>query len=372
MMNSKLFLPIFLSMALVATQAMCLTEEQLKGLDEETRNDVLAEQERIKAESASRKEREQQRLRLKEEVFSWPLSRKIEVLNNGVFPKPEIDEVLVQKMLHAQLSREYGIRWAEDSPEMKPLRGQMEALRPYIIQLSKSGRSADKSYAVTFGRYLQIDESTESMFYEVLDSKLADNESGVREVLDVIFAYDLDTPELRDELVQGLHLANGSENQSRFTSEAEFGAGRWNLFEAVNPLMDLVEDHYKLKGKANRTALKSLKELGASAVDVLPRLEKLLEMRLADGDADFREIEALEYAILSVSKGLPKETETTPLSSIESIEEVIAPEPAIEEPAEVVVAAPIKEDVEQSPNWWLWLVGAVVVIGGILKVCRKK
>ena len=58
--------------------------------------------------------------------------------------------------------------------------------------------------------------------------------------------------------------------------------------------------------------------------------------------------------------------------SYEVIEEVTAPEPAIEEPAEVVVAAPIKEDVEQSPKWRLWLVGMVAVVGGILKVCRKK
>ena len=55
------------------------------------------------------------------------------------------------------------------------------------------------------------------------------------------------------------------------------------------------------------------------------------------------------------------------------IEEVTAPEPAIEEePAEVVVAEAVEEDVEQSSNWWLWLVGAVVVIGGFLKVRRKK
>ena len=41
----------------------------------------------------------------------------------------------------------------------------------------------------------------------------------------------------------------------------------------------------------------------------------------------------------------------------EVIEEATAPEPNIEEkPAEVVAAEPIKEDVEQSSNWWLWLI----------------
>ena len=56
----------------------------------------------------------------------------------------------------------------------------------------------------------------------------------------------------------------------------------------------------------------------------------------------------------------------------EVIEEVIAPEPVIEEPAEVVVAEPIGEDIEQSSNWWLWLIGAVVVVGGVFVLCSRK
>lgn len=63
----------------------------------------------------------------------------------------------------------------------------------------------------------------------------------------------------------------------------------------------------------------------------------------------------------------------------EVIEEVTAPEPATKEPAELVVTEPIQEDVEQSPNWtawladrWLWLIGAVVVVGGVFLLRPRK
>jgi hypothetical protein len=53
------------------------------------------------------------------------------------------------------------------------------------------------------------------------------------------------------------------------------------------------------------------------------------------------------------------------------IEEVTAPELATEEPAEVVVAEPVEEGVEQSSNWWLWLIGVVVVVGGVVLLRSK-
>lgn len=56
----------------------------------------------------------------------------------------------------------------------------------------------------------------------------------------------------------------------------------------------------------------------------------------------------------------------------EVIEQVTEPEQATEGFAEVVVAEPIEEDVEQSSNWWLWLVGALVVVGGLGLVLRRK
>lgn len=57
----------------------------------------------------------------------------------------------------------------------------------------------------------------------------------------------------------------------------------------------------------------------------------------------------------------------------EPAQESTAPEPTIEEPAEVVVAEPIEEEpIEQSSNWWLWFIGTVVVVGGIILFIRSR
>lgn len=56
----------------------------------------------------------------------------------------------------------------------------------------------------------------------------------------------------------------------------------------------------------------------------------------------------------------------------EVIEEITAPEPVIEGLDEVVVAKPVDENVEQSSNWWLWLIGAVVAVFGIAFILRRK
>jgi len=46
--------------------------------------------------------------------------------------------------------------------------------------------------------------------------------------------------------------------------------------------------------------------------------------------------------------------------------------PAIEEATEVVTSKPTKEPAKQPSQWWLWLVGALVVVGGLaVVVCRK-
>lgn len=87
---------------------------------------------------------------------------------------------------------------------------------------------------------------------------------------------------------------------------------------------------------------------------------------------DYSEVEPIQIRMLA--DVLPNEV--APAPSVEevakAVEEVTAPEPVTEEPAEVVVARPSEEPAEQSSNWWLWLIGAVIVVGGLGLVIRRK
>ena len=56
----------------------------------------------------------------------------------------------------------------------------------------------------------------------------------------------------------------------------------------------------------------------------------------------------------------------------EVVKEVAAPEPAILGSAEVAPVEVVEQTPEKSSQWWLWLIGAVIAVGGILKVRRKK
>jgi hypothetical protein len=64
---------------------------------------------------------------------------------------------------------------------------------------------------------------------------------------------------------------------------------------------------------------------------------------------------------------------TSPAPEVEeAAQEVTAPEPATKEPAEITPVEMAEESPEQSSQWWLWLVGALVVVGGLGMLLRRK
>lgn len=78
------------------------------------------------------------------------------------------------------------------------------------------------------------------------------------------------------------------------------------------------------------------------------------------------ELENSESAAAEIPPTSPAEEKA------EATEEATAPEPVTEKPSEVDRPKPSEEPAEQSSNWWLWLIGAVVVVGGIGLTLRRK
>jgi hypothetical protein len=109
-------------------------------------------------------------------------------------------------------------------------------------------------------------------------------------------------------------------------------------------------------------------------------LSMVYESRLKDGQIEDYE-QPLNYHRSHdqqlTNSDHPQDIEIPPSSpekveAPEVTEEAAAPKQAIEEPAEVVIAQPIEKNVEPSSNWWLWIIGAVVIVGGLGLVLRRK
>lgn len=81
---------------------------------------------------------------------------------------------------------------------------------------------------------------------------------------------------------------------------------------------------------------------------------------LLEGVPEFTEVPEVEPVIVKVGKPEP------------IIEEATPPKPATEKPAEVVTAEPSQEHAEKPSTWWLWLIGALVVLGGVGLAVRRK
>jgi hypothetical protein len=92
--------------------------------------------------------------------------------------------------------------------------------------------------------------------------------------------------------------------------------------------------------------------------------EEDVQKMLAETGIRVPEPEPYQAQVVSESPATTTESE-----AVEAAEKATAPEQATEELAS---AEPSAEPTEQSSNWWLWLIGAVLVVGGIGLTLRRK
>lgn len=287
-----------------------------------------------------------------------------------------------------------------------------EILAPYeqelleLVFLTKEKYST-AGIALQYLNYLPATETLASSLFK-LSKEIDDNESLVGKVHKMIYTHQFDDNSFREGVIDFI-LENRDQRtrEGRFASVMSGAAMRSAISEMkevyLNDLSISVNPDNYIRGSrsllASRicgaaTGMKYFGLLGGEeAVD-------LIKKRLTEFDpkneSDKPAIQSLEEALEIVSgnrrpevafswKGRllgvseqaldlwKKKNESTVEEVAEVIEEVITPEAAIEEePAEVIVIEPIEKDVEQSSSWWLWLIGALVIVGVLGLVLRKK
>lgn len=206
------------------------------------------------------------------------------------------------KVLSYYLAGNYSVKWQGNAHGLTDLRNQMEKLRPLVRKLASSENLDERTNALGFMRYLTIDQEVEKMAYDILEKDTTqDGQRNCWDAIDLLFAYDLETPELRQRLVTGL-VDPSVKKKYPYTNGAELYMGKWRLTEAADNLLLNTLEYYKKNGHVRCASLTALKELGYSARTVLPQIQNLLEERSKDPKADFREIELLKYTIITMER----------------------------------------------------------------------
>jgi hypothetical protein len=194
----------------------------------------------------------------------------------------------------------YGNRpnvWNMYPKHLKKMRASIEPLRDVALALAQSADEHQRYHAASLLAYLEPSDVTKLALLDLARDK---HSSTAVTSMDTLFGMGWDTPELRKEVVQ--HLENKLEGKP-YRGLAFTGVGKWGVKEAVPVLIEILKKSYTDKNFKGKSSLRQFRYLGTEASEALPVLEKILAQRKRDGDADFRELESLEFAVAAVQSG---------------------------------------------------------------------
>jgi len=170
------------------------------------------------------------------------------------------------------------------------------------VTFVESDNEQIKAKAVFILRHAEGDSTVyEALQNIVLNRSLDSGESYiVNESLLALSEMDALSDRVKDSMINRLDESL-SDSSGLFGTWA-FAIGYARIDEAVPILTNglLSDDPIYIKASAN-----TLKQLGVSAKTSLPTLQDVFQKLKNDPKADFRVIEALEYALLSVSGEVP-------------------------------------------------------------------
>jgi hypothetical protein len=227
------------------------------------------------------------------------LNRKVEEVRQLWKQADDIQNLEVSELNELRIEL-YGNRpnvWNMHPAQLKNLSDSVEPLREMALQLAESENKHQRYHAASLLAYLEPSETTKKALLQLAYDK---GKSTAATSLSTVFGMGWDTPELRLELVRDLErIVEGEKSETiAFTN-----VGKWGLVEAVPAMMKILERTYFDKTIQEKGILRQFQYLGKDAAEALPLLEQILAQRKRDGDADFKELESLEYAVAAVKEG---------------------------------------------------------------------
>jgi len=174
------------------------------------------------------------------------------------------------------------------------------------------------------------------------------------------------------EILQPIFKEHGSIDGVEASAESNFAMIKWIVDNSIVYLSLPIDWP---EGQNSQASYQIMSE--EEAKDFVFFRAKELAKREANGD----QLEGFAARVRGFQERLLNEALEMPLTetiggsgqNLKFVEKVTAPESVIEEePAGEVVTEPNEEDAEQSSKWLLWLIGALVFVGGLGLVLRRK
>lgn len=150
-----------------------------------------------------------------------------------------------------------------------------------------------------------------------------------------------------------------------------------SLITTINENEDVIQRNQLIYGFVRNGSAESIRRAAEWLLNTgkdYPEVARALSQRLQEIDSFLPEGAMPQFKGLLRSATTSVEITATPPAPevVKVVEEVTPPEPVKKEPVEAVSVQVRQETPNGSPQWWLWLVGALVVVGGIGLVLRRK
>lgn len=139
---------------------------------------------------------------------------------------------------------------------------------------------------------------------------------------------------------------------------------------SISPLFSDVDDPMKYYAQIRSASEKALLRM----LDVADYALSLDFLPTETGDLVFKKrAEIIDRLVaMGYSREELNKVDDAEAASDQANREANHSEPVTEKPAEVKTTEPVEEPAHQPSQWWLWLIGAVIVVGGIALTVRRK